>query len=60
MLFRSFAWRAWTYSWQATPGDHLLSCRATDADGNTQPSEPPWNLQGMANNLVQQIPVTVR
>ncbi len=54
-----FAWRGWSYAWQATPGDHILSCRGTDADGNTQPDEQPWNLQGMANNLVQEVPVTV-
>jgi DMSO/TMAO reductase YedYZ molybdopterin-dependent catalytic subunit len=55
-----FAWRRWTYSWQATPGEHVLSCRATDAAGNAQPLEQPWNYQGMGNNLVQAVPVTVR
>lgn len=55
-----WAWRGWSFAWEATPGDHVLSCRATDADGNTQPLEQPWNLQGMGNNLVQEVPVTVR
>ena len=55
-----FAWRAWSCEWQATPGDHLLACRATDAAGNVQPVEQPWNLQGMGNNLIQQVPVSVR
>ena len=55
-----FAWRAWSFEWDATPGEHLLACRATDAAGNTQPLEQPWNLQGMGNNLVQSVPVTVR
>jgi sulfane dehydrogenase subunit SoxC len=55
-----FAWRAWTAEWHATPGDHILSCRATDAAGNRQPIEPAWNLQGMGNNLAQEVPVTVR
>ena len=54
-----FAWRGWRYRWTATPGDHELSCRATDADGNRQPLEQPWNWQGMGNNLVQTVPVTV-
>jgi DMSO/TMAO reductase YedYZ molybdopterin-dependent catalytic subunit len=54
-----FAWRGWTYIWAATPGDHELACRATDADGNRQPLEQPWNWQGMGNNLVQTVPVTV-
>ncbi|MFB3739133.1 MAG: sulfite oxidase [Candidatus Velamenicoccus archaeovorus] len=55
-----WAWRGWSYEWNAAPGEHVLSCRATDADGNVQPLEQPWNLQGMANNLVQREHVTVR
>lgn len=30
------AWRQWVYEWDATPGRHLLSVRATDGDGVTQ------------------------
>ncbi len=55
-----FAWRAWSFGWVATAGEHELACRATDATGATQPLEPPWNYQGMGNNVVQRIPVTVR
>ena len=55
-----YAWRGWSFEWRATPGDHVLSCRATDAAGHVQPVEQPWNYQGMGNNLVQVIPVTVR
>ena len=55
-----FAWRGWSFNWHATPGDYDLSCRATDAAGNTQPLEQPWNLKGMGNNLVQSVAVTVR
>jgi DMSO/TMAO reductase YedYZ molybdopterin-dependent catalytic subunit len=55
-----FAWSAWSHQWDAAPGEHTLSCRATDADGNTQPVDQPWNYQGMGNNLVQMVPVTVR
>ena len=55
-----FAWRGWSCAWDATPGAHVLACRATDAAGNVQPLEQPWNLQGMGNNLVQSVPVTVR
>jgi DMSO/TMAO reductase YedYZ molybdopterin-dependent catalytic subunit len=54
------AWRAWRWVWEAFPGDHRLSCRATDQAGNVQPIDPPWNIQGMGNNLVQEIEVTVR
>jgi sulfane dehydrogenase subunit SoxC len=55
-----WAWRAWTYTWTADPGETELSCRVTDARGNTQPGEQPWNRQGMANTMVQRIPVVVR
>ncbi|TLM84056.1 sulfite oxidase [Pseudarthrobacter sp. NamE2] len=54
-----FAWRKWTLPWIAEPGEHVLSCRATDATGATQPLEQNWNYQGMGNNMVQRINVTV-
>lgn len=55
-----FAWRGWSLDWDARPGDHELACRATDASGNRQPLDPPWNYQGLGNNLVQRVAVTVR
>ena len=54
------AWRGWSFAWEATPGEHVVSSRATDADGNVQPLAAPWNLKGYANNVVERIPVTVR
>jgi DMSO/TMAO reductase YedYZ molybdopterin-dependent catalytic subunit len=56
----AWAWRGWSCDWDATPGEHLLRCRATDEEGNQQPLEQPWNLHGMANNLAQEVHVTVR
>jgi hypothetical protein len=54
-----WAWRRWSYEWNAEPGQHELIARAADADGDSQPLEPDWNRQGMANNAVQRVPVTV-
>ena len=54
-----FAWRGWTYRWDAEPGEHELCCRATDAGGNTQPASPEWNFDGFCNNAVQRVHVTV-
>jgi DMSO/TMAO reductase YedYZ molybdopterin-dependent catalytic subunit len=54
------AWRGWRFDWDATPGDHLLTCRATDATGDQQPDVQPWNLKGLGNNLIQEVAVTVR
>jgi len=56
-----WAWRKWSYEWAAvTEGPTELLCRATDQLGQVQPVEQPWNRQGMANNMVQRIPVLVR
>ena len=43
----------------AGEGQHVLCSRATDAAGNTQPLDPPWNLKGYANNAVERVAVTV-
>jgi len=54
-----YAWRGWRHSWDARPGEHELCCRATDAAGNVQPLEAPWNLGGYCNNAIQRVRVTV-
>jgi DMSO/TMAO reductase YedYZ molybdopterin-dependent catalytic subunit len=54
-----WAWRAWTCIWEATPGRHVLAVRATDAEGNTQPTGHRWNRGGFADNAVQRVPVIV-
>jgi DMSO/TMAO reductase YedYZ molybdopterin-dependent catalytic subunit len=33
-------WRQWRYTWDATPGKHLLEARAVDGAGVVQPEEP--------------------
>ncbi len=53
------AWTGWRASWHAVRGEHELSCRATDASGNTQPLEPPWDVSGFGNNAVQRVRVAV-
>jgi len=53
------AWRGWRAAWQAAAGEHELSCRATDAAGNVQPLEPPWDVTGFGNNAVQRVAVRV-
>jgi DMSO/TMAO reductase YedYZ molybdopterin-dependent catalytic subunit len=54
---RRWAWRRWRFTWTATPGEHVLSARATDGAGHTQPLDQPWNRGGFVNNLVQRVPV---
>lgn len=55
-----FGWRRWSFAWDASKGEHVLSSRATDSTGTVQPTEQPWNHQGVGNNMAQFVPVTVR
>jgi DMSO/TMAO reductase YedYZ molybdopterin-dependent catalytic subunit len=55
-----YAWRGWGADWEATPGEHELACRATDADGNVQPLKSPWDAAGFGNNGVQRVHIRVR
>jgi hypothetical protein len=54
------AWRGWRAAWNAEPGQHVLSCRATDAAGETQPLDARWDMGGFGNNAVQRVDVWVR
>jgi DMSO/TMAO reductase YedYZ molybdopterin-dependent catalytic subunit len=54
-----WAWRRWSYAWDAGPGRHVVACRARDEAGNEQPTEQRWNAGGYANNEVQRVAVTV-
>lgn len=53
-----FGWRGWRYEWTAEPGAYVLRVRATDGEGNVQPTEQ-WNLQGVGNNVCQSVDVIV-
>ena len=58
-----FGWFGWLHEWEAgAPGEHELSCRATDASGNAQPldAEEVWNHGTYGVNAVQRVPVVVR
>jgi DMSO/TMAO reductase YedYZ molybdopterin-dependent catalytic subunit len=54
-----YAWCGWSFSWDATQGDHVLCSRATDETGDVQPLEVVWNLGGYENNAVQRVRVHV-
>ena len=55
----TFDWRPWSFEWNAVPGWHTLSVRATDTQENVQPTEQFWNAQGMGNNMAQHVRVLV-
>ncbi len=54
-----YAWRSWTFLWNAAPGTYTLCARATDSEGNVQPMQQEWNFGGFGNNSVQRVPVIV-
>ena len=54
-----YAWSRWDVTWAATPGEHILQCRATDAAGQVQPLDAPWDMAGFANNSCQKVEVYV-
>jgi len=56
-----YAWTGWSLRWAAKhPGNHRLLARATDADGDTQPLQAPWNAQGYGCNPAACVDVVVR
>jgi DMSO/TMAO reductase YedYZ molybdopterin-dependent catalytic subunit len=52
-------WRQWWFEWDAEPGQHFLSCRATNKDGEVQ---TPVRMRPFpeGSSGVQEIAVTVR
>ena len=56
-----WAWCEWSLDWTpGVAGAATLLVRATDAAGNVQPLDVPWNRLGYGNNGVQQITVNAR
>ena len=55
-----YAAQTWRYSWiPNSPGRYKLLSRATDSEGNQQPSEQIWNQLGYGNNGPQAVEVMV-
>lgn len=45
-----YAWRRFSYRWDASPGQHQIASRATSADGKVQPKDRVENHRGYAHN----------
>ena len=54
-----YAWRRFTFSWDATPGEYVLTARCTDESGRSQLVDAAWNRGGFVNNSAQQVRVLV-
>ena len=55
-----YAWRGWRFRWDAAPGEHVLQCRATDANGDDPAARSAVGHVGFGNNAVHRVHVTVR
>ena len=53
-----YSWTRFEFSWAPAPGDYTVMTRATDADGDTQPDDIPFNRKGYLFN--QPLPHPVR
>ena len=54
-----YAWRLWSYSWNAKRGDHVIRSRATDSQGRVQPAEAAWNPSGYLYNAIDEVKIHV-
>jgi sulfite oxidase len=57
-----WTWSFWEGELTLPPGIHVLTARATDQQGTTQPAtlEETWNIKGYNNNAWHRVPVTVQ
>lgn len=54
-----YAWVEFAFTWDATPGDHVLMTRAYDAAGDCQVLDQPFNNGGYVFSMVHPHPVVV-
>ena len=54
-----YAWRLWSYAWNAKRGDYAIQSRATDSQGRVQPAEAVWNPSGYLYNAIDEVKIHV-
>ena len=54
-----FAWRLWSYSWNAKRGAYAIQSRATDSQERVQPAEAAWNPSGYLYNAIDEVKIHV-
>ncbi len=54
-----YSWARFEFTWNARSGEHTLMTRATDARGNTQPDDIPFNEKGYLFNQPVPHPISV-
>ena len=53
-----YSWAQFEFDWSASAGEHTITTRATDIQGNTQPDRVPFNQKGYLFN--QPLPHPIR
>ena len=56
---RDYSWVRFDFDWTAAPGECVISTRATDRAGNTQPDLAPFNAKGYLFNQPLPHPISV-
>lgn len=54
-----YSWARFEFTWDARSGEYAIMTRATDAQGNTQPDDIPFNEKGYLFNQPLPHPITV-
>ena len=54
-----YGWAQFHFEWEATTGEHTITTRATDVEGNTQPASVPFNEKGYLFNQPLPHPISV-
>jgi DMSO/TMAO reductase YedYZ molybdopterin-dependent catalytic subunit len=54
-----YAWRLWSFSWNAKRGDYAIQSRATDSQGRVQPAAAQWNPSGYLYNAIDEVNIHV-
>ena len=54
-----YSWARFEFTWEARSGEHTIMTRATDAQGNTQPDDIPFNEKGYLFNQPLPHPIVV-
>ncbi|HXJ89276.1 MAG TPA: sulfite oxidase [Candidatus Binatia bacterium] len=54
-----YAWRLWSYDWDAKRGDCVIQSRSTDSQGRVQPAAAVWNPSGYLYNAVDEVKIHV-
>jgi sulfite oxidase len=54
-----YAWRLWSFAWNAKAGEHTIRSRASDNKGRVQPETAEWNPSGYLYNAVDEVKIHV-